>query len=71
MIDAVFNTIINTLIRGLSIPTRNAIGLGLFLACLVFFNKSIRTKNELRPIRVGYFVMFILCLTLAVLYVVL
>jgi len=69
MFDAVFNNIVNSLIRSLPFATRSGIALGLFFACLIFFNKSIRVKNELRPVRIGWFVLFLLSLTLSVLYV--
>jgi hypothetical protein len=62
------NDIMNTMIRSLPMATRRGIALGLFLASLIFFNKSIRKKSELRPIRIGWFVLFLLCFTLSVIY---
>lgn len=66
--EALFNDIINTLIRHLPMSTRNGIAIGLFLAALIFLNKSFRKKNDNHPIKVGWFVLFILCLVMAVLY---
>ena len=69
LFDAIFNDIINTLIRNLPNATKSTIAIFLFLAALLFFNKSFRKKNELHPIKAGWFVLFILSLTMSVLYV--
>ncbi|MDD4210860.1 MAG: hypothetical protein PHC46_00500 [Clostridia bacterium] len=69
MFDAIFNNIINTLIRDLPMPTRHTIAVFLFVACLLFLNQSFRKKNELHPIKVGWFVLFILTAAMSVLYV--
>ena len=69
ILDAFFNNILNTLIRNLPDSTKSGISFGLFLAALIFFNKSIRKKSDLNPIRIGWFVLFALCLTMSVLYV--
>jgi len=64
-----FNIIINTLIRDLPMSTRSAIAIGLFLVCLLAFKKSFRIKNEMRPIKAGWFIVFVLALAMSVLYV--
>lgn len=69
LFSAIFNDIINTLIRSLPFATRSAIAFGLFFACLIFFNKSLKKTSDSRPIRIGWFVLFILSLTMSVLYV--
>jgi hypothetical protein len=69
ILDAIFNNIVNTLIRNLPMATRSAISFGLFFVALISFNKSIRKKSELHPIRIGWFVLFALTLMMSVLYV--
>lgn len=69
MFEAILNNIINTLVRNLPMATRSAISFGLFFVALISFNKSIRKKSELRPIKIGWFVIFALTLTMSVLYV--
>lgn len=69
MFDALFNNIVNTLIRDLAFPVRAGIAFGLFTVSLLCFMYSFRTKNDLRPLKIGWFIMFIICLTMSVLYV--
>lgn len=69
MFNAMFNDIINTLIRDLSPETQGFIGLILFTVSLIAFRKSFRLKNDLKPIKMGWFIVFVLSLTMAVLYV--
>jgi len=68
MFDAIFNNIINALIRDLPMSLRYTIAFFLFLACLIFFNYSFRQKNDTHPIKIGWFALFILALSLSVLY---
>lgn len=67
--DAFFNNFINTLIRHLPWATRSLIGFILFTVSLLCFNKSFRPKNDLHPIKAGWAVLFVLTLTLSILYV--
>ena len=69
MFDAIFNTIINELIRYLPMSLRYTIAIFLFLAALIFFNRSFRHKNDLHPIKIGWFTLFVLSLVLSILYV--
>jgi|LGVF01.2.fsa_nt_gb hypothetical protein len=69
MFDAIFNSIINTLIRDLPMATRASIGLTLFTVGLICFTYMFRKKNDLHPIKYGWATLFILCVGMAVLYV--
>jgi|GEM_PF-3384645 hypothetical protein len=69
MFDAVFNNIINTLIRDLPRATQQIISVLLFFGALIFFNKSFRVKDELRPIKLGWAVLAILSTIMSVLYI--
>ena len=64
-----FNNIVNTLIRDLPFDIRATIAFSLFFISLLAFIFSIRKRNELRPLKIGWFVIFIICLFMSVIYV--
>lgn len=64
-----FNNIINTLVRDLDYNVRVLIGLAFIIVATIALYKSIRKKNDLHPIAIGWMVLFLVCTFLGIIYI--
>ena len=66
---AIFNTILDTLVRNVHYSIRCLISLAFFALCTFALMKSIRKKDDKHPIAWGWFILCFISMFLAVIYV--
>lgn len=63
-----FNTILNVLIRDLPYGVRIGIAVAFFFVAIFSLYKTLRRKNDTNPIAVGWLILFVLGISLAIVY---
>ena len=71
MIEAIINNFVNSFVRDLEMSTRVFLSIIFFGIALLTFKKSINQSSDLRPIRLGFAILFMISMILSVVYLVL
>lgn len=63
-----FNTVLNVLIRDLPYGVRIGIAVALFFVALFSLYKTLRKKNDSHPIAIGWIILFVVTISLSIVY---